>query len=104
MVELDSFDVHYMYDLNNINLFIKAVNSFELGVNKRDQNGFSLAHRAAKEGKIQWLALLNWLHADLEEPDESSTHWTPIAWAISLGQKNTVQLLLHYGVPLMRPV
>lgn len=101
--ELDNFDVHHIYDHNNINLFIKAVDSFDLDIDELDENGFSVAHRAAKENKIEWLALLNWLHADLNKRDKNCTGWTPIEWAISSGNKNSVQLLLHYGVPLVRP-
>lgn len=94
---------HSIYKKNNIKKFIREAEIFELEVNQYDQNGFSIAHLATREGKSDWLAVLNWLKADLDEPDQSLTGWPPIAWAISAGQINTVKLLLHYGVPLVFP-
>lgn len=102
-IELKSFDLYLVYRNNNLKQFLEAVEVLHVDINQIDHNGFSLAHLAAREGKIDWLAVLNWLKADLEEPDQSLMGWPPIAWAISAGQKNAVQLLLHYGVPLVVP-
>jgi ankyrin repeat protein len=102
-IEMQSFDMFLSYKNNNLKQFVDSAEIIPININQVDQHGFSLAHRAAREGKIDWLAVLNWLQADLEEPDQGARGWPPIAWAISMGQKNVVQLLLHYGVSLVMP-
>lgn len=100
--ELEDFGVHFLYKKGDINSFINAIEKLNLDPDAYNDFGFGIAHLAARDGKNEWLAVLHWLKADLNAKDHIK-NWTPITWAIFAGQKNTLSLLLNFGLPLVRP-
>jgi ankyrin repeat protein len=101
-VELQDLDfsVHNLYKKYTVDDFIMRVKADKLDVNKADKHGFCLVHLAAREGKIDWLAALFMLGADLELRDESHTRWTPQAWALATNNPNVFRLLAHFRMTL----
>jgi hypothetical protein len=93
--ELDDFNIHKLYEAKNINLFIKYMDDFD--VDEANKFGMRVAHLAARDGNILWLAALRCANADLEAPSNGrNVHWTPAQWAHAAGHRKALTLLLHY--------